>query len=76
MASLTAKVRHVDGSLSEFPLNLSYLDKLHRLQAQGLKGKNLVDELLTTDWSVPPLIVDLFGQQTDGTSVRIKIPYE
>jgi hypothetical protein len=76
MASLTANVRHVDGSLSEFPLSLSYLDKLHRLQTQGLKGKGLVDELLTSDWGAPPLIVDLFGQQTDGTPVRIKIPYE
>jgi hypothetical protein len=76
MASLVAKVRHVDGSLSEFPLSVSYLDKLHRLQAQGLKGKDLVDELLTNDWRAPPLIVDLLGQQADGTPVRIKIPYE
>ncbi len=75
MASLTAKVRHVDGSLSEFPLSLSYLGKLHRLQAQGLKGKDLVDELLTNDWDAPPLVVDLFDQQLDGTPVRIKIPY-
>lgn len=50
MTSISVSIRMVDGSLSEFTADEGFLNKLCALQAQGLRGKQLIHVLLSNDW--------------------------
>lgn len=76
MASLTARVHLVDGSLMVIPLDDDFLVRLKRLQTAGLQGKALVHELLTDDWGPPPVAVVVRGTAPDGSAVDLTIPYD
>lgn len=55
--SLTIEAHLVDGGLLRFNAAPGLLAKLERLQLQGLRGQELIHELLTDDWGAPPTFV-------------------
>lgn len=75
MTSISVSIRMVDGSLSEFAADEGFLNKLHALQAQGLRGKQLIHELLSDDWGPPPCVVEIHETLLDGKQIDIRIPY-
>lgn len=75
MTSISVSIRMVDGSLSEFAADEGFLNKLYALQAQGLRGKQLIHELLSDDWGPPPRVVEIHGTLLDGKQIDIRIPY-
>ena len=75
MNSISVLVRLVDGSLMQFDAALDLLERLNALQAQGLRGKQLIHQLLSDDWGPPPLFVEIVGTSHDGKQVKVQIPY-
>ncbi|MEA3487387.1 MAG: hypothetical protein U9R20_06995 [Thermodesulfobacteriota bacterium] len=63
-------IRFVDGSLHEFTETKDFLLRLSDLKEQGYEGKDLVNRLITDDWSVPPLFVQIKDSEID-----LQIPY-
>jgi hypothetical protein len=66
-----------DGSLMD--ITESNPDKsiviLGRLKAQGLEGKDLVNELITDDWGAPPISVIVKGRMENGEVFNFTLPY-
>ncbi len=75
MTTISVSIRMVDGSLSEFASDESLLRKLYALQGQGLRGKQLIHQLLSDDWGPPPLVVEIYGTSSDGKQIHVRIPY-
>ena len=69
-------VRLVDGGLQEFTENDLFITRLHALQVAGYKGKELIHELITDDWGVPPLNIEITGTTSEGKNINESIPYE
>jgi hypothetical protein len=72
---INVTIRFVDGSLKEFKKDDSFLAQLKALQNEGYEGKQLINELITDDWGPPPVIIEIKGKKTDGSSVNLTIPY-
>lgn len=72
---LTVSVRTVDGGGQDWTEPDSLYAKLLSLRESGLKGRRLVDALLTDDWGPPPTGVSLKGELADGTLVDEYLPY-
>jgi hypothetical protein len=63
-------IRFVDGSLQEFTETKDFLLRFTDLKEQGYEGKDLVNELISDDWSAPPIFV-----QIKGSGIDFQIPY-
>jgi hypothetical protein len=64
-------IRMVDGGLNEFDENNEIIQKLIELENIGLCGKNLIDNLITDDWGVPPKSVKLSYMQNNEKIEKI-----
>ena len=70
-------IRTVDGGLQEYEESGNKLiRKLIALQNDGCKGKQLIHDLISDDWGVPPLCVQIEGKSKDGDKINVTIPYE
>ena len=74
--SVKVSIRQVDGGLWEFTQPLGILAKYDRLVNQGVKGKQLIHQLLGNDLGTPPVKVELSCPGIDGKPVEISIPYQ
>lgn len=74
---LLITIKYVNGEVSTpFPVTGDFLDQLHRLRAEGLNGKTLIQELLVTDdGGIPMLGIQIKGRTADGKAVNLWIPY-
>ena len=68
LGTAKAQIRFVDGSADECDVDLG---KYQRLLASGLRGKRLINTLLTDDWGPPPLVVTLIGGDLGGEEIVI-----
>ena len=68
-------IRFVNGSLQEYPESKELLSRFTKLQKQGYEGKELINTLITDDWGVPPLSVEIVGKAPDGSDVNLQIYY-
>lgn len=73
---IKVSIRLVDGSLDEYSEGDEFISKLNLLQSEGYEGISLIHELITDDWSAPPIVVDISGETLKGLKVNVKIPYE
>jgi hypothetical protein len=76
MNSIRVSIHLDNGDLQEFRKGPGFLERLRSLQARGVEGKALIDELITDDWGVPPRVVIISGVAPDGQRLEdILIPY-
>lgn len=75
LSSISISVCLVDGSLAQFDADPGIIERLNELQARGLQGKKLIHELLSDDWGLPPLSIEISGHSAIGELIDIKIPY-
>lgn len=75
MSTIKVSIRLVDGGLQEYDESQFFLQKMHSLQSQGFKGKQLIHYLITDDWGAPPTVVKISGKDSDGKSFEVRIPY-
>jgi len=75
MKTIRVAVHLVDGGLREWTEGTELLEKLRSLQSEGFVGKELIHELFTDDWGVPPLSIEISGKASDGRNVSVVIPY-
>jgi len=73
---INVSIRLVDGSLHEYSESDVFISNLNLLQSKGYEGKLLIHQLITDDWSAPPIVVDISGETSKGVRVNVKIPYE
>lgn len=76
MKSVKVEAKLVDGGAQDWVFGPEFLEKLKRLEAQGVTGKSLVHELLSDDWGAPPVIITISWTSSDGYRGERKIPYE
>jgi hypothetical protein len=62
-------VSAIDGSLQEWDEADDIVTRLLVLQRDGLRGRALVDQLITDDWAAPPLTVKISGTTLTGVVV-------
>lgn len=72
---IQVSIRFVDGGFQEYSERSDFLSRLTELQNQGYEGKELINTLITDDWGVPPLSVQIRGKGPDGSEVDLQIPY-
>jgi len=73
--SITVSIRLVDGGLQEFREGPGFLERLRSLQARGVQGKALIEQLISDDWAAAPEVVIISGV-ADGEPIDdIVIPY-
>ncbi len=73
---IKVSIRLVYGSLDEYSEGDEFISNLNLLQSEGYEGRSLIHELITDDWSAPPIVVDISGETSKGIKVNVKIPYE
>ncbi|MFT5659615.1 MAG: hypothetical protein ACI9TV_000237 [Sulfurimonas sp.] len=69
------EVRYVNGDMSEFEENDSFISNLRNLESKGLVGKALIDSLITDDWGVPPSGIIIKGKRSNGAVIKEVINY-
>ncbi len=68
-------IKLVDGGFQEQNEDDEFISQLETLQKQGYEGKGLIHQLITDDWSAPPIYIDITGTTSNGSVVNIRIPY-
>ena len=71
MTAVTVEASLVDGGAQTFTFGSEFLVKLRQLEAAGLTGRALINELITDDWSAPPR-----GIRITAAGVDRWIPYD
>lgn len=74
--TLKISVYLVNGGMQEWKESNSFHQKLLLLQKRGLSGKQLIHELLTDDWGVPPSTIKIQGKLSSGLSVDESLFYD
>jgi hypothetical protein len=73
---VSVAIHLVDGSLWEQDHGQELLKRLAMLEASGLSGKALIDQLLGDDWGAPPEHVNISGRDVDGRLIERVIGYD
>lgn len=68
-------IKLVDGGLQEITEDDRFISQLKILKNQGYGGKELIHQLITDDWSAPPVYIDINGTTSNGSVINIRIPY-
>ena len=69
-------ISFADGSYDEWTEGSELLDRLGALQARGVAGKTLIDQLLTDDWGAPPTRVVVTGTDAAGQPFEHTLAYQ
>lgn len=75
-AAVKVSVRLVNGNGQTIFQPQSFIDRYDSLRQEGIEGNDLVHELLTDDWGVPPTSLEIEGQRSDGTPFHASLSYE
>ncbi len=75
---LRLEVHTVDGGILDIPEDNpdEFMKKLSDLRTSGLEGKRLLNQLITDDWGVPPLLVLVKGKYKNGEEINFTLPYD
>jgi len=72
---ITVSIHFVDGGFQELRKGSDFLVRLRSLQARGVEGKALINQLISDDWAAPPSAAVVSGIGPDGERIKIVIPY-
>ena len=73
---IVALIRFIDGGASDYMVNDAEIDRLSQLEAEGLKGKDLIDTWISDDWGAPPTDITIRGTTTRGRTVNRTLYYD
>lgn len=73
---LTALIRHIDGSASDYTINGHQLGRLDELEKSGLTGKALINAWITDDWGPPPIDISIKGVTSRWQQVNRTLYYD
>jgi hypothetical protein len=76
MSSIRVVASLVNDDEQDFAFGDDFLRKLAALEARGLKGKALINDLITDDWAAPPNFITITGSHPDGRRINRVISYD